>query len=477
MIQAPHHGSADELTLLLDGKLEPRLAKPIEAHLADCELCQKKLASLAGNQQWWESTEVALRSVTKQDQPRNQQAIVSDDLEPIDSSSWLHRISVDGHLGTFRLESTIGHGGTGVVALATDSLLNRRVAVKVLYPHLAANGAARQRFAREAQAAAAVVHPSVVPIHTVNAEHDPPYLVMTYVPGGSLQQRLDKHGALELVEVLRIGLQIAEGLSAAHAQGLVHRDVKPANILLEEGTDRVLLSDFGLARALDDATLTASGFVAGTPPYMSPEQARGDSVDCRSDLFSVGSLLFAMATGRPPFSGSSALMILQQVNDQPTPMLRTINERMPAWLERLIALCHAKNPSSRIASADQLADLLRGCLAHVQRPTVFPLPSELVSNTGPYAIWGGLVAVGIAIGFLTSWFVTPQPNRHDTPSQITADGPAPASGSQASKSVGPFDLTSEIENRDLGLGEFDCRLQQLESRLQLLKISFEEDWK
>src|SRR5262249_23305682 len=157
----------------------------------------------------------------------------------------------------------------------------------------AVNPAARRRFAREAKAAAAVVHDNVVPIHHVDTASGLPYLVMQYVPGPSLQQRLDASGPLELEEILRIGMQTAEGLAAAHAQGIVHRDVKPANILLENGVERVRLTDFGLARTVDDATQTQSGLLAGTPAYMAPEQARGEALDHRADLFSLGSVLYA----------------------------------------------------------------------------------------------------------------------------------------------------------------------------------------
>src|SRR5262249_1523654 len=150
---------------------------------------------------------------------------------------------------------------------------HRVVAIKVLAPELAVSATARRRFTREARAAAAVSHNHVFTIHAVEEDHRPPYLVMEFIGGASLPEELDKGGPLGLKEILRIGLQTGEGLSAAHRQGLVHRDIKPANILLENGVERVKLTDFGLARAVDDASLTQSGVIAGTPLYMSPEQA------------------------------------------------------------------------------------------------------------------------------------------------------------------------------------------------------------
>ena len=181
-----------------------------------------------------------------------------------------------GQLGRYQIEQVIGAGGMGIVLKGFDTDLNRPVAVKVLAPHLAHSGAARQRFAREARAAAAVVHEHVVAIYNVESEEETPFLVIQYVPGRSLQDRVDQDGPLAAEEILRIGMQAAAGLAAAHAQGVIHRDVKPANILLESGVERALLTDFGLARAADDASLTHSGIVAGTPHYMSPEQARGE---------------------------------------------------------------------------------------------------------------------------------------------------------------------------------------------------------
>ena len=170
----------------------------------------------------------------------------------------------------YRIITKLGQGGMGVVVRAFDVKLHRVVAIKALLPALASNGGARQRFVREAQAAAAVTHDNVISIHAVEEAGPVPYLVMQYIEGCTLQAKLDRGGPLPLREILRIGLQTAEGLAAAHRQGLSHRDIKPANILLENGIQRVKITDFGLARTVDDASLTRSGFIAGTPAFMSP---------------------------------------------------------------------------------------------------------------------------------------------------------------------------------------------------------------
>jgi serine/threonine protein kinase len=268
-----------------------------------------------------------------------------------------------------------------VVFKAFDTELNRPVAIKVLAPYLAGNGAARKRFAREARAAAAVVHEHVVPIHNVESDGAAPFLVMHYVQGESLQQRLDREGPLDLCEILRIGMQTASGLAAAHAQGLVHRDVKPSNILLEERVERALLTDFGLARAGDDASLTHTGYHPGTPQYMSPEQARGDSVDTRSDLFSLGSCLYVMCTGRLPFRAESTFGILRRITDTEPRPIREINPQIPEWLVTLILRLHAKGAEQRFQTADQVRELLERCLAHVQQPQAVPLPDSLRTRT------------------------------------------------------------------------------------------------
>ena len=204
----------------------------------------------------------------------------------------------------------------GVVLKAFDEKLQRVVAIKVMAEALAASPAARKRFVREAQAAAAVRSDHIVNIYEVEESGSRPYLVMELISGVSLQERLDAAGPLGVREILRIGLQIAQGLAAAHAQGVVHRDISPANILLENGVERVKITDFGLARVADDATHSASGIVAGTPQYMAPEQVCGEPVDQRSDLFSLGSVLYAMCTGRSPFRAETTVAVLRRVCDE-----------------------------------------------------------------------------------------------------------------------------------------------------------------
>ncbi|WP_339734304.1 protein kinase [uncultured Gimesia sp.] len=276
-----------------------------------------------------------------------------------------------GTLGEYQIQEVIGQGGMGIVFRALDPKLNRIVAIKVMSPLLAVNPNARKRFLREAQAAAAVSHPHIVTIHAVD-EDKLPYLVMEYVVGQSLQEKLDNVGSLSVTEILRIGNQVAEGLAAAHKQGLIHRDIKPANILLENGVERVKITDFGLARAVDDVTITKTGEVSGTPQYMSPEQATGDRVDQRSDLFSLGAVLYAMCTGRSPFRASNLVAVVRRVCDDTPRPIQDVNEEIPVWLIEIVDCLLEKRPENRFQTASEVADLLGAHLAIVQQPGAVP---------------------------------------------------------------------------------------------------------
>ena len=387
---------------LLQRSLEDGLTEAQEefltGHLDSCVSCCEQLELLAADSGSWSRIEGVLRAETTGVQPvggamttliRRDVSLAGGtavDLKPEDFAVDFLQPGKDpnslGRLNNIEVLSVIGQGGNGIVLKGIQEELNRLVAVKVMAPPLAASAAARQRFAREAQATAAVVHPAVMPILTVHSEGQLPYLVMPYVDCESLQERLDREGCVPVLDVLRIAHQIANGLAAAHAQGLVHRDVKPANILLEKGVDRVMLTDFGLARAVDDATLTRTGLIAGTPQYMSPEQARGESVDTRSDLFSLGSVMYAMCTGRPPFRAETSYGILRRVTDSRQRSVRELNSNVQDWLEEIVNRLLAKSAADRFGSAAETAALLEECIAHVQQPAVCPLPASLTHPPG-----------------------------------------------------------------------------------------------
>ncbi len=268
-----------------------------------------------------------------------------------------------------------------------DAELHRPVAIKVLAPHLAHSAAARKRFAREAQATAAVIHPHVIPIHNVESGDKLPYLVMSYINGSSLQWYVDTNGPLNVEETLRIAMQTAAGMRAAHEQGLIHRDVKPANILLEEGTLRVVLSDFGLARTMDDASLTRTGIVTGTPHYMSPEQAGGDAIDARSDLFSLGCVMYFMLTGRPPFRAATAMGVLNRICHETHRPVREVNASVPVPLAKVIDRLLSKQASERYATAEELEQALSEIMRALKAGKL-----KLASHGSPSRILDGAVA-------------------------------------------------------------------------------------
>ena len=370
-----NHCDPDQVVLLVEDRLSSDEIARMEQHLESCESCRDTFDRLVGDERWLRAVRRHLGEEPAADSAHDFQA--SETLEFLAPTDWPDSL---GRLGAYEIKGLLGRGGMGVVLKAFDPALRRNVAIKVLSTTLASSGVARQRFLREARAAAAVVHPHVVAVYAVVESPTQPFMVMEYVPGRSLQERLDKQGALSLMEILRIGMQTADGLAAAHAQGLVHRDVKPANILLEDNVERVRLSDFGLARAAADAAVTRSGVVAGTPHYMAPEQALGHAADQRSDLFSLGSTLYSMCAGHPPFRAETPLAVLKRVCDDKARPLLEVNSETPPWLDGVISRLMHKDPACRFQTAAEVSDLLRRCLAHAQQPSVVALPADAVSE-------------------------------------------------------------------------------------------------
>ncbi len=409
------HSTERQLRSLLAEDTDSSVDPTVAEHVEKCPQCQSQLSRLSGVGAWTNELVAHLQSIAEpeselQDLPP--QTTVDLQLSASESEEIeLDPISLDflepaahpellGRIGRFDIERIIGSGGMGVVFKAHDGELHRSVAVKVLAPHLAHSAAARKRFAREAQAAAAVIHPNVIPIHNVESDGKLPYLVMQYVAGESLQTRVDRLGPLPITDVLRIAQQTAAGLMAAHAQGLIHRDVKPANILLEESIDRVVLSDFGLARTVDDASLTRTGIVTGTPHYMSPEQASGESIDCRSDQFSLGCVIHFMLTGRPPFRASTAMGVLNRICHHKHRPVQKINGSVPRELSRLVDRLLAKPAGARFASVKSCEAELSSMLSAVQSGRL-RLSNARRLRYLPLRVWSGLalvVVVSIAMG-------------------------------------------------------------------------------
>jgi serine/threonine protein kinase len=319
-----------------------------------------------------------------------------------------------GWLGHYRILSLLGQGGMGIVFEAVDTDLQRSVALKVMKPESAQDEAARQRFLREARALAALKSDYIVTVHQVGQTNHLPFLAMDFLQGETLDAWLKRRGRPTLAEILRLGIEIGRGLEAAHACGLIHRDIKPGNIFLESrgalsgendhsplatrhAPGRVKILDFGLARITrEQAHLTDPGRVIGTPGYMAPEQVEGKEVDARSDLFSLGCILYELGAGAAPFAAANAVAILMAVlTREPTPP-RTLNPDLPAPLAKLIQQLLTKDPHGRPASAREVVAALEA----IER-----------ADTGPRqvprydAAWRRWRVLGLALALLTTALV------------------------------------------------------------------------
>ncbi|HBE69800.1 MAG TPA: serine/threonine protein kinase [Planctomycetaceae bacterium] len=469
------HLTDSQLRDLINGNVDERLAVEWEKHLEDCEKCQAALQALAtgaiaidslvadakllhpgSESAYWPAvkavnkefrTSLNSNSTNQQNTPIETEPSVADTHSGIKSPRHSNTGDLDflspsedpayiGRLHHFQIARVIGRGGMGIVLEAFDSHLQRPVAIKVLNPQFQSNDTARQRFCREGRAAAAISHEHVVPMYQVAKadEGDVAYLVMQLIEGDTLESRLSSAQPLPPGDVARIGMQISAGLSAAHGRGMVHRDIKPANVMIEAETNRVKLTDFGLARASDDVKLTKTGMVTGTPLYMSPEQSLGETADERSDLFSVGAVMYEMATGFAPFQAPSALGVMQNIMKVTPTAPHKVNPLITRPLSDLIMSLLAKNPSDRPESASAVASALAsvvnefGPISPLQVPAV--AVNEVKRLSGNYkraqrrwtlAAWSVAAA---ALLIATGIYIVTRPDTGDNlPSVILPDNP------------------------------------------------------
>ncbi len=444
--------SSGELRELLDGNTPDSGQTEIVAHLDRCSGCQQALEAMANGDSslvvtlleqtayktpephsaYWPALKNAEQALTVDRQAptntprRGLQEISLAFLDPPEDGSHL------GSLANFNIVRVVGRGGMGLVLQAVDTCLQRDVAIKILDPEWSKDEAATERFCREARAAAKVSHENVVAVYQV--EHDEakdlPFLVMELITGESLEKKLEREGRLSLKEIISIGMQTASGLSAAHEMGLIHRDIKPGNILLERSGLRVKLTDFGLARAAEDVRLTRTGLVVGTPLYMSPEQASGEEIDARSDLFSLGVVLYELAAGEPPFNGKTPLVVLKRVTeDQPVP-LKERNPDLPEWFVNIVDRLLAKKPAERFQTAREVANTLEHFWALLKSSETLICPKK--KTPGPWRA----ISLGIGAGLLTLvlgalgvFLLAPPRDRHEdkipTPLHVLKSNAAP----------------------------------------------------
>ncbi len=301
--------------------------------------------------------------------------------------------------GRFSLERELGRGGMGIVFLARDVALDRPVAIKLLPLELARDPALRERFLREARTAAKLSHPNIVPIHLVEEHGDLVFFVMAYVDGETLGQRVRRAGPVPPSAVRRMMQEVAWAIGYAHERGVIHRDIKPDNILLEKGTGRALLADFGIARVVDASAMTDRREILGTVHYMSPEQACGEQIDGRSDLYSLGATAFFALTGRLPFEAANLpAIIYQQVNETP-PRVATLARATPARLAEAVDRCLAKEPDQRFQSGEELVEALGavGDVARVVPPPVRVLTRQLRDAGVVLGIMGSVMFLFILV--------------------------------------------------------------------------------
>jgi serine/threonine protein kinase len=360
---------------LIHGELPPADVEHLSQHLAACSSCAAVVQTLLGEDSLLSAIRGAPAGVLNGDEvptdlirrllalpapsPGEQRFVGAPSLAPPQAAGEI------GRLAHYRVLQVLGEGGMGVVFLAEDTRLSRAVALKAMKPEIAADPRHRQRFLREAQAAAKVEDDHIAPIYDVGEDRGVPWLAMPLLKGQSLDDLLKQEKVLKPVQAMRLGAQVARGLAAAHAVGLIHRDVKPANIWVEPtGGGRARLLDFGLARDQNppreqgQEQLTGTGAILGTPAFMAPEQAASELVDARADLFSLGCVLYRAVTGRLPFQGLGTMDTLRALATQTPPSPHEVNPEVPQPLAALIMNLLAKERSARPSSAAAVAAAL-----------------------------------------------------------------------------------------------------------------------
>ena len=394
---------------LINGLELIALPKHQRLHFETCVDCQKRMELMAADDWWWSACRSAIGEA---DADRNYAAACGLESEvPTGRDNKNHLGFADRsateirQLKQYEIESLIGSGGMGVVYKARDTKLNRTVAIKMLLPHLANQPGVRKQFLREARSAASISHEHVIKIFEVESNARHPFLVMSWVPGETLEAVVAREGVFSQLQVVCYASQIASALSAAHRLGIVHRDIKPANILIDIDQQKVFVTDFGLAKTVDEASLTRTGLTAGTPHYMSPEQCKGKLFSSKSDLFSLGCVMYFLATGLTPFSGRHPLAVMNQICNQPAEDIRGVAPEIDTTLAAVIHRLLEIDPADRFASAAELAGVLEAMRVHLENPDANPMPKIRAPKSWrrgflrkPSLIEGAIVLTGIACG-------------------------------------------------------------------------------
>jgi serine/threonine protein kinase/DNA-binding response OmpR family regulator len=411
-----------ELAQLVRGEFPKALAAALADHVQGCSSCSQALEEIVANA------------------PTNTVAFPQLDPAAADAQVFLtpaaEREEI-GRLAHYRILKKLGEGGMGMVLLAEDTQLERPVALKVIKPDIAKNDEARQRFLREARAMAQVRSDHVVTVYHVGQVGDVCYIAMEFLEGESLETWLEKVGRPPLGETLRIGREIALALAAAQARGMIHRDIKPANVWLEAPARRVKVLDFGLARPQTaDVKLTTTGAVMGTPAYMAPEQAFGEPLDGRADLYSLGGVLYEMVTGRLPFEAPTALGLLRALTTQTPQPARGHNTEVPQALDDLIMRLLAKQPDDRPEPAQVVVAELQA----IERQLLVPVTGTVVQVCPPAA-----VTSAVSGGDLVWSRSRPTPSPSQTPAPSSSTPRSPRAPLATPMPAGEVDLSNREE--------------------------------
>jgi|GEM_PF-6435977 len=412
--------NTDTATRLLLGKLPLEQAEAIEEHLLDCNDCLELAQSIDVEDEllWSLKATSPLDSTSSKLETANSISGLVDDLEALGGAAQLASSAGEeikrmlrpaqqereiGRLLHFRVVDVRGAGGMGIVFQAEDDELRRTIALKAMRPSLAVDPEAKARFRREAMAIAAFEHDHIVTIYQVEEDNGIPFFTMPLLTGETLRERLRRDGKLPPDESIRITREIAQGLAAAHQRGLLHRDIKPDNIWLETPDDRVKILDFGLVRSVEDrSSLTHSGTILGTPEYMAPEQACGEDVDERCDLFSVGCVLYHMLTGQPPFRGKNVVATLVAISNANVIPPTDLDPAIPSDVSQLTGKLLQREPESRLDSANELISELDRCESI---SSTSPIRKPATTKQPP-TVWKwlaiGLLAAGTFAG-IVSW--------------------------------------------------------------------------
>ncbi len=339
--------------------------------------------------------------------------------------------SIGQMVGPYEIQEQLGSGGMGVVFRAHDTRLDRPVAVKFVSEKALSKGKALERFGRESRVASAINHPGICTVYDIGEYEGAPYLVMEYLEGESLWHRLQRTRTLPYDILLELGVQVADALAAAHSRGILHRDIKPANIFLtKDGRAKIL--DFGVAKRLDEAEernsvdrgnlqTTVTGFAMGTAQHMSPEQARGDGLDVRTDLFSFGTVLYQCAAGQPPFRGPSAAVVLEMIQTQTLETLTQGGAGLPEEFDAIVMRCLEKDRRKRYQQASELRSELEALRAGLNQSGPVPLAPPPRRRQAGRWLAGALALAGACALYLSQRESSPAPALHLK--RVTANSP------------------------------------------------------